>query len=100
MWGSETWVLTQSELFQLASFESNILRKIYGPIREGEAWRIRYDRELNELYRSPSIRIYVTPIRIYATSIRICRLRWTGDVQKINEGNIPKRILKCTPEGK
>ena len=34
------------------------------------------------------------------TSIRIARLRWAGHVQRMNEEDVLKRIMKCTPEGK
>ena len=43
-----------------------------------------YSRELYELHR-------------YVTSSRIARLR---HVQAMNEEDVLKRIMKCTPEGK
>jgi len=30
----------------LRIFERKILRKIYGPVQEGDTWRIRYNEEL------------------------------------------------------
>ena len=44
----------------------------------------------DRLCRSPDI----------VTSIRIARLRWAGHVQIMNEEDVLKRIMKCTPEGK
>ena len=55
------WVLTQGDVFLLASFERKILRKIYGLISKAERRRIRNNREIYELYKLPDI---VTPIRI------------------------------------
>jgi hypothetical protein len=40
-YGSESWTLTVEEERALAVFERNILRKIYGPMKENELWRIR-----------------------------------------------------------
>jgi len=39
-YGSELWTLTMEEERALAVFERKILRKIYGPVKEKELWRI------------------------------------------------------------
>jgi len=39
--GSESWTLTVEEERTLAVFERKILRKICGPVKENELWRIR-----------------------------------------------------------
>ena len=39
-YGSESWTLTTEDERALAVFERNILRKIYGPVKENELWRI------------------------------------------------------------
>jgi hypothetical protein len=40
-YGLETWTLTKSDENSLRIFERKILRKIYGPVQEGDTWRIR-----------------------------------------------------------
>jgi len=45
-----------------------ILRGIYSPICEGEQWRMRYSRELEELYTE----------RNAVKVIKSSRLRWAG----------------------
>jgi len=45
-YGSESWTLTMEEERALAVFERKILRKIYGPVKENESWRIRRNDEL------------------------------------------------------
>jgi len=40
-YGSESWTLTMEEERALTVFERKILRKIYGPVKENELWRIR-----------------------------------------------------------
>ena len=54
-----------------------IHRKIYGPVNEKGEWRIRYNKELYELYKSSDI-----------TDIKIARLRWAGHVQRMKNDEI------------
>jgi hypothetical protein len=35
----------------LAVFERKILRKIYGPVKENELWRIRRNDELEDIFK-------------------------------------------------
>ena len=72
MYGSETWVLNENDQKKLGIFERKILREIYGPVNEKGEWRIRYNKELYELYKSRDI----------ITDIKIARLRWAGHVQR------------------
>jgi hypothetical protein len=37
----ETWAATESELQKLLIFGRKILRKIYGPVKDWDNWRIR-----------------------------------------------------------
>jgi hypothetical protein len=52
---SETWTLTKSEENSLRIFERKILRKIYGPVQEGDTWRIGYNEGLNRLIKGKDI---------------------------------------------
>jgi hypothetical protein len=72
LYGCETWSLTLREEHRLRVFENWALRKIFGPKRDevtGE-WRKLHNKELHDLYSSPSI------IRI----IKSRRMRWAGHV--------------------
>jgi hypothetical protein len=40
-YGAETWAATESELQKLLIFEREILRKIYGPVKDQDNWRVR-----------------------------------------------------------
>jgi hypothetical protein len=40
-YGAETCAATESELQKLLIFERKILRKIYGPVKDQDNWRIR-----------------------------------------------------------
>jgi hypothetical protein len=76
----------------LKVFESRVLRRIFGPMRDevtGE-WRKLHNEELRDLYSSPSI------IRI----IKSRRMRWAGHVARMCEKRNAYRILVGKPEGK
>jgi hypothetical protein len=72
LYGCETWSLTVREEHKLRVFENRVLRRIFGPKRDGvkEGWRKLYNEELHNLYCSPS------KIRI----IKSRRMRWAGHV--------------------
>jgi hypothetical protein len=65
------------------------LRPIYGPIKEGDEWRIRNNMELYDLYKEQDL----------ITFIKLGRLRWAGHLTR-REDDIPaKRILISNPGG-
>jgi hypothetical protein len=71
LYGCETWSLT------LRVFENRVLRRIFGLRRDevtGE-WRKLHNKELNDLYSSPSI----------ITIIKSRRMRWAGHVARMGE---------------
>jgi hypothetical protein len=73
-------------------FENSVLRRIFGPMRDGvrRGWRKLRNEELLNLYSSPSI------IRI----IKPRRLRWAGHVARKGEKRNVYRLLVGRPEGK
>jgi hypothetical protein len=57
LYGCETWSLTLREEHRLRVFENRLLRRIFGPKRDevtGE-WGKLHNKELRDLYSSPSI---------------------------------------------
>jgi hypothetical protein len=72
LYGCETWSLTVREEPKLRVFENRVLRRIFGPKRDGVTgrWRKLHNEELHNLHSSPSI------IKI----IKSKRLRWMGHV--------------------
>jgi hypothetical protein len=73
-------------------FENRVLRRIFGPKRDGVTgeWRKLYNEELHNLYSSLSI------IRI----IKSRRMRWAGHVTRMGEKRNVYRLLVAKPEGK
>ena len=69
-YGCATWSLTLREEHRLRVFENRVLRRIFGPKRDGVTgeWRKSHNEELNGLYSSPNI------VRV----VKSRRMRWAG----------------------
>jgi hypothetical protein len=77
---------------ELRVFENRVLRRIFGPKRDGVTggWRKLYNEERHNLYSSLNI------IRI----IKSTRMRWEGHVTRMGENRNVYRLLVGKPEGK
>jgi hypothetical protein len=73
-------------------FENRVLRRIFGPKRDGVigSWRKLHNEVMHNLYSSPSI------VRI----IKSRRMRWVGHVARMGEKRNVYRLLVGKPEGK
>jgi hypothetical protein len=66
----------------LAIFKRKILRKIYGPVKENELWRIRRNDELEDIIKGEnSVRFIKSP-----------RIRWLGHIERMQDTAIPKKM--------
>ena len=91
LYGYETWSLTLREESRLRVFKNRILRRIYGPKRdENGEWRRLHNEELHSLYRSPNV------VRV----IKSRRLRWAGQILRMEEGRSAFKILTGTHLGR
>jgi hypothetical protein len=92
--GCETWSLTLREEHRLRVFENRVLRRIFGPKRDEvtSEWRKLHNKELHDLYSSPSTRIN----RI----IKSRRMRWAGHIARMREKRNSYRLLVGKARGK
>ncbi|CAI6370121.1 unnamed protein product [Macrosiphum euphorbiae] len=90
-YGAETWTLRKTEENKLIIFERKILRKIFGPVKddETEGWRIRKNKELEELFQKPNI----------LNIIQSRRLQWAGHAWR-SLNPLLHVVLKENPKGK
>jgi hypothetical protein len=86
-YASETWVLKESSIQKLLVFERKILRKIFGPTRENQLWRIKTNNELDKLIKHQNI----------INHIKALRLIWFGHVERIPDSRTVKKIFNWTP---
>jgi hypothetical protein len=88
----ETWSLALREELRLRVFENRVLRRIFGTKRDGmtEGWRKLHNKQLHDLYSSPSI------VRIMKSR----RMRLVGHVARMGEKTNAYSLLMRKPEGK
>ena len=87
----ETWYFKLKEERRLRVFVSRILRRIFGSKRgDNEEWKRLHNEELHSLYRSPNI------VRMIMSR----RLRWVGQVARMEEDRSVFKILTLNPTGK
>jgi hypothetical protein len=51
-YSSETWVLKESIIQKLLDFKRKILRRIFGPMKENQTWRIKTNEEMDKLIKT------------------------------------------------
>jgi hypothetical protein len=92
LYGCETWSVTLREEHRLRVFENRVLRRIFGPKRDGVTgwWRRLHNEELNDLYSSPNIILV----------IKSRRMGLAGHVARMGGGRGAYRVLVGRPEGR
>ena len=66
------------------------MRAIFGPTNDNGKWGIRYNNELYTLYKENDIITY----------IKTNRLRWAGQVIRLEEQSPARRFLVAVVEGR
>ncbi|XP_043064095.1 uncharacterized protein LOC122320085 [Drosophila ficusphila] len=90
LYGAECWTVVQSDAAALGVFERKILRKIFGPICVGDAYRIRWNHELYELYGDVDV----------VSRVKIHRLRWLGHIARMEEDAPARKVFDAVIVGK
>jgi hypothetical protein len=86
-YASETWVLKETIIQKLLVFERRILRRIFGPTKENQVWRIKTNKILDKLSKHKNIVNY----------IKAQRLSWFGHVQRMPITRTVKKIFNWNP---
>jgi hypothetical protein len=91
LYGYETWYLALREEHRLREFENSVLRRIFGPERDEVTggWRKLHNKELRDLYSSPSIITIIKPRRI----------RWGRHVARMGAMRNAHRLFVRKQEG-
>ena len=84
---SETWVLKENIIQKLLVFEGEILRRIFGPTKENQTWRIKHNEELDKLIKHENI----------VNCIKAQRLSRFGHIQRMSEARATKKIFEWNP---
>jgi hypothetical protein len=82
-YGCESWTMKKEDENILRRFERKIIRRIYGPVRQGREWRIRNNEEIDNVIRKKDIVRFVKPKRI----------SWIGHVERMEDSRMPKRVM-------
>jgi hypothetical protein len=86
-YASETWVLKETIIQKLLVFERRILRRIFGPTKENQIWRVNTNEELDKLIKHKNIINY----------IKAQRLSWFGHVQRMPDTRTVQKIFNWEP---
>jgi hypothetical protein len=76
-YGLEARAMASEEMNALRIFERKIVRRIYGPINEGESSRIRANKEIEDKLEGADI----------VKFIKSLRLRWCGHIERMPKNN-------------
>jgi len=88
-YSSETWTLTTNDENNPHIFERQILRKIFGPVRIDNIWRIRNNMGIDKLIEGADI------VRF----IKAQRIKWLGHIQKMYQARPARKLLDWKPMG-
>jgi hypothetical protein len=83
-YASETWVLKENITQKLLVFERKILRRIFGPTKENQLWRVKTKEKLDNLISHKNI----------VNHIKSQRLSWFGHIQRMPDTRTAKKLFK------
>jgi hypothetical protein len=63
-YASETWVLKETIIQKLLVFERKVLRRIFGPTKENQIWRVKTNEELDKLIKHKNVINYIKGQRL------------------------------------
>jgi hypothetical protein len=72
-YGSESWTMKKEDGNSLRRFERKIIRRIYGPVRQGRELRMRNNEEIDNIIRKNDIVRFVKARRIRMEDSRMLK---------------------------
>jgi hypothetical protein len=92
LYGCEAWSLTLREEHSLTVLEDRVVRSIFGPKRDEVTggWRKLHNKELRDLYSSPSIIRLIKSINMIWAG-HVTRMERRGNVQNI-DGKAKRKV--------
>ena len=81
--GCEVQTMKKGDENILRRFESKIIRRIYGPVRQGMEWRTRNNEEIDNILGKDVVRF-----------VKARRISWIGHVERMEDSRMPKRVMK------
>jgi hypothetical protein len=89
LYRAECWTLSLTNEKIVDVFERTILQRIYGPVKDRDQWRCRFNKELYDLFKESTLSMV----------IRIARLQWAGHVARMDKNCMLRRLMYVQPEG-
>jgi len=90
LYSCEPWAMTEKMKSSLTTWEQKIIRKIHGPIKHQNDWRIQINNESQVMYRTPN----------NVTTIKVRTLEWAGRLVRMSADRNVKKIFLRKPDGR
>jgi hypothetical protein len=88
-YGAEYLTLKKDIAKRLATFERNVLRRMFGRIEVRENWRKRYNKELMQLFGDFDILSF----------LRVTRWNWIGHINRMDSKRKVSQVFNNNPQG-
>jgi hypothetical protein len=85
----ETWTFSVRDINNLLLFETQTLRKIFGPVQYKEGWKIRSNNEVRKVIKGKDIVKY----------IKAQRIKWWGRLKRMEHTELVKKITGWKTKG-
>jgi hypothetical protein len=90
LYGCEPWAMTEKMKPSVKTWHQKILRKIHGPVKHQNGWRIQIKNELQVRYRKPN----------NITTIKVTRLEWAGHLVRMSVNRTVIKVFLRKPDGR
>ena len=83
LYSCEPWAMTEKIKSSLITWVQIILRKLHGPIKHQNGWRIQTNNESQVMYRTPN----------NVTTIKVRTLKWAGHLVRMTADRNVKKVF-------